>query len=719
MRTRNATGDVHDYGDPRLLHERGLIASLEAAWLDTPAAVAGVDHERAAELCVGNPPPLPTTGASSSLFALAGHGRRRHHRPAGRRRAGDPVRDHGVAAARRRSTAANPPHGRCRRADSPPARRYPISLAAYERAFEAKVRWEAGQFADSDELDFPPRYRVGADGALATDYELVPLPRTGTVYTETTVHIPVPGLRTPYSLVIVELDGVGVRALVKVTGAEPGTVDIGDRGRLALASGRGPIRVSPTTAMRSSRRPAGMRNVAIVGAGMTPFGEHFALGIKDLLPMAFADCAASVDKGLSKSDLQAAWFGAMGTTDGFPSGILADSLGLPDLPVTRVENSCATGNDAVRNALFGVASGAFDVALVMGADKLRDTTSRDMLWEWEAMTRDMAWDYPLGVVSPAGFALHVRRYLHESPATEEHLAMVAVKNHRHGVNNPKARLRFEITMEQALTAPTVVTPFRLYDCAPQSDGAAALVIAAEDVVDRFTDRPVWIRGVGIGLDSVMHQHKPDLTTLTATVRAAKQAFKMAGMTPSDVDVAEVHDFFTGIELISYEDLGFAERFGAYKLVEAEVTSVGGSLAGESQRRAEGQGPSTRRDRCGTVRRTVRTAARRGRQSGRRRANWPWRTTSVARQPFQRSRSWKEPPMARGSGPERWSPGMPPIRKLAGPMQAVGGSVLDVGRCGAVRVSRGRFSGGSSSSSAGSSPGWRWRRRCWWRSRSRC
>lgn len=320
-----------------------------------------------------------------------------------------------------------------------------------------------------------------------------------------------------------------------------------------------------------------MRRVAIVGAGMTPFGEHFALGIKDLLPMAFADCAASVDKGLTKTDLQAAWFGAMGTTDGFPSGILADTLGLPQLPVTRVENSCATGNDAVRNAMFGVASGAFDVALVMGADKLRETASKDLLWEWEAMARDMAWDYPLGLVAPAGFALHVARYLHESAATKEHMAMVAVKNHRHGVNNPKARLRFEITLEQAMTAPTVVSPFGLYDCAPQSDGAAALVLAAEDVVDRFTDRPVWIRGVGLGLDSVMHQHKPDMTTFPATVRAAKRAFAMADLTPSDVHVAELHDYFTGIELISYEDLGFAERFGAHKLVEEEMTSVGGAL----------------------------------------------------------------------------------------------------------------------------------------------
>ncbi|BBX13523.1 MAG: thiolase family protein [Mycolicibacter algericus] len=320
-----------------------------------------------------------------------------------------------------------------------------------------------------------------------------------------------------------------------------------------------------------------MRRVGIVGAGMTPFREHFALGIKDLLPMAFTECAASVDKGLAKTDVQAAWFGALGTTDGFPSGILADTLGLPDLPVTRVENSCATGNDAVRNALFGVASGAVDVALVIGADKLRETATKDMLWAWEETARDMAWDYPLGLVAPAGFALHVRRYLHESPATREHLAMVAVKNHRHGVSNPRARLRFEITMQQALEAPMVASPFGVYDCAPQSDGAAALVLAAEDVVDRFTDRPVWIRGVGLGLDAVMHQHKRDMTTFPATLRAAKQAFAMAGLTPSDIDVAEVHDYFTGVEMISYEDLGFAERFEAHKLLEAEVTSVGGAL----------------------------------------------------------------------------------------------------------------------------------------------
>ena len=233
VRTRGSSGGVHDYGDPRLLHERGLVASLAAAWLDTPVAVAGVEHERVVELCLGDPPALPTSGASSSLFALAGLAARGVTGPlvaveqailSGISVSG------GAARVNRREPEPRPlPAGKLV-ADGD----IPISLAAYERAFEAKVRWEAGRFADSGDLDFPPRYRVGADGALTTDYDLVPLPRTGTVYTETTVHIPVPGLSTPYSLVIVELDGVGVRALVKVTGATPGSVAIGDRGRLAL-----------------------------------------------------------------------------------------------------------------------------------------------------------------------------------------------------------------------------------------------------------------------------------------------------------------------------------------------------------------------------------------------------------------------------------------------------------------------------------------------------
>lgn len=233
VRTRNAVGVLHDYGDPRLLHERGLVASLDAAWLDTPVAVAGVDHGQAAELCIGRPAELPTTGASAGLFALS------HLAEAGTtgplvaveqaNLSGLTVAG-GSAQVYRREAPARPLPVTTFVAEAD----IPISLAAYERAFEAKTRWEAGKFADSDQLDFPPRYRVADDGALATDYELVALPRVGTVYTSVSVHLSVPGLRTPYALAIVELDDVGVRALVKVTGAEPDSVDIGDRGQLVL-----------------------------------------------------------------------------------------------------------------------------------------------------------------------------------------------------------------------------------------------------------------------------------------------------------------------------------------------------------------------------------------------------------------------------------------------------------------------------------------------------
>ena len=233
VRIRTEAGDVQDYGDPRLLHERGLIASLEAAWLDTPVAVAGVSHDRAIELCLPGPPQMPTVGASACFFALAGMAE------SGRTGALVAV-EQAILSGLTVSGGATPVHRRETPARPMPTYTYvkgsdiPISLAAYERAFEAKVRWEAGTFTGSDDLDFPPRFRVARDGTLSTDYALVPLPRTGTVYTEVTVHVPVPGLRTPYSLVIVELDGVGVRALAKVTGVEPGTVEIGARGRMAL-----------------------------------------------------------------------------------------------------------------------------------------------------------------------------------------------------------------------------------------------------------------------------------------------------------------------------------------------------------------------------------------------------------------------------------------------------------------------------------------------------
>ena len=352
-----------------------------------------------------------------------------------------------------------------------------------------------------------------------------------------------------------------------------------------------------------------MRNVAIVGAGMTPFAEHFELGIKDLVPMAYAEVVANVDKGIQKSEIEAAWFGELSTTDGFPSGILADTLDLTDIPVTRIENACATGNDAIRNGTLAIASGLYDVVLVVGADKVRETSSNTTFWDWAAMTRDNAWDYPLGLVAPANFALHVMRYLHESPATKEHMAMVAVKNHFHAVTNPKAQLRYEITVEKALAAPIVVEPFGLYDCTPQSDGAAAVILAAEEVVERYTDRPVWVRGVGLGMDRVMHQHKADMTTFPPTVRAAKAAMKMAGVTPRDIDVAEVHDCFTGRRTDQLRGSRLRQPLRGLQAGRGTRTLCRRVDSDQSERRAEGERPPAGRHRRGAVLRTVQPASR--------------------------------------------------------------------------------------------------------------
>lgn len=320
-----------------------------------------------------------------------------------------------------------------------------------------------------------------------------------------------------------------------------------------------------------------MREVAIVGAGMIPFGELFDQSIKDMVARAFQATLDTVDKGMPVEDIQAAWFSEVQSVDGFPAGLLADTCGLLDIPVTRLENACATGNDAIRNALYAVGGGYVDVALVLGADKVRDTSTSSTFWDWMSSNRDMAWDLPLGLISPASFALHVARYMHEFGATREHQAMVAVKNHRNGARNPYAHLRFEVTMEQVLNAPMVVEPFGLLDCVPQSDGAAAVLLASKDVVDRYTDAPVWVRGVGTGMDRIMHAHKEDLSSFPATRKAARQAFAMAGIGPLDINVAEVHDCFSGVEMMSYEDLGFCNRGEAARLLEKEETSIGGRI----------------------------------------------------------------------------------------------------------------------------------------------
>jgi len=320
-----------------------------------------------------------------------------------------------------------------------------------------------------------------------------------------------------------------------------------------------------------------MREVAVISAGMIKFGELLDKGIKDMLQEVYLNVLKGVDKGIDPNEIEAAWFGEYYETDGQPAGILADSTGLLNIPISRVENACATGNDAVRNAFFAVAGGFFDVVLVVGAEKMRDISIPVGLWKMPAQTRDFAWDFPVGIPGPANFALHVRRHMEVYGTNREQMAMVAVKNHANGVKEPYAQFNFEVTLEQVLKAPMVVYPFGLLDCCPQTDGAAALILCTFDKAKKYTDKIVKMIGTGLGLDRVMHAQKKDLTTFLATVKAAKAAYRMAGISPKDINVAEIHDCFTGTEIINYEDLGFCERGEGGRFIEKGHSTITGEI----------------------------------------------------------------------------------------------------------------------------------------------
>ncbi len=323
--------------------------------------------------------------------------------------------------------------------------------------------------------------------------------------------------------------------------------------------------------------------VAIIGSGTIRFGENFDQSLPDML--AEAVTLAVQDAGLTLGDLQAAWLGtylpmAWGY-EGASGTAVAEPLHLYPIPVTRVSNLCCTGMEAVRNAAFAVASGAFDVALAVGVEKMRDVPSRGSL-----VAQHVERGHPLlckGRTAPGMFALLATRYLEQNRLDEGTLDKVAVKNHEHGALNPRAHFRKAITAEAARKAPPVAEPLRLYDCCPTTDGAAAVILTRADRAREYVKDPVVIRGIGLAVANGYFgaQMKPDWDFLgfEATQRAAAAAYADAGVTdPARAfDVVECHDCFTITELINYEDLGLAPRGRGWELIHDNVTKLGGRL----------------------------------------------------------------------------------------------------------------------------------------------
>jgi acetyl-CoA C-acetyltransferase len=319
-----------------------------------------------------------------------------------------------------------------------------------------------------------------------------------------------------------------------------------------------------------------MRRVAVIGIGMTTFGKHDRTSA-ELFAQAAAD--AIVDADIAPSRVQALYYGNVtgGETERqlHMAPLAATVLGLPSIPTTRLETACATSHAAFRHAVMEIASGVSDIVLVGGAERVLNVPT-DAATEYFAYCSDAVYEQSLGLTFPGVFALIARAHMDRYGTTEEQMAHVAVKNHRHGTLNPKAQFRKEISLETVLRSPYVADPLKLYDCCPFTDGGAAVVLAAEEVAAKGR-RPVWVLATEAAADTMFIHEKRDLARVQATERAASQAYRRAGKTPEDIDVVELHDCFTIAEIVATEGLGFFEPGSGAVAAEKGWTSLGGKI----------------------------------------------------------------------------------------------------------------------------------------------
>jgi acetyl-CoA acetyltransferase len=322
-----------------------------------------------------------------------------------------------------------------------------------------------------------------------------------------------------------------------------------------------------------------MKDVAVIAAGQTKFGSFVDKGAKELFVEAFTEALNDVDKGIEPREIEEVYVGSLGVGGGqlgnFAS-MIADYAGISGTPAVRLENACASSGFAFRTAVQAVASETCDVAVAAGVERMNDIP-RERLRYWLGVSGDTEWERLAGMTFAGVYALMAMRHMHQYDTKREQLAMVAVKNHKNGADNPKAHFQRAITLEQALKSPVIAHPLTLFDCCPITDGASVVIVCRGDIAKKYTDTPVYVKGHGAGTDRLGVFERKDFTTLAATVEAAKEAYKMARCSVKDVDFAEVHDCFTIAELMAYEDLGFCKKGEGAKLIESGETNIGGRI----------------------------------------------------------------------------------------------------------------------------------------------
>lgn len=317
-----------------------------------------------------------------------------------------------------------------------------------------------------------------------------------------------------------------------------------------------------------------MREVAIIGVGMTKFGELWEQSLRDM----FAEAALKAMENAKVEKIDALYVGAMSSGlyayQEHLGSLMADYIGQIGVPAVRVESACSSGGQAVRMGFIDVASGMHDIVLVGGVEKMWDVEDGTFVL---ATASDQEYEAYNGVTFPGLYAMIARAYMERYGLTREELAQVPIKNHKHAVNNPNAQYPFEIDLKTVLNSSMVADPLRLMDCSPITDGAACLILCPLDRAKEFTDKYVKIRGVGAASGPIaLHDHK-DLTRLEAVYLAAQRAYQMAGVTPKDIDFVEVHDCFSIAEIVVAEELGFFEYGKGGKAIAEGQATYGGKI----------------------------------------------------------------------------------------------------------------------------------------------
>jgi acetyl-CoA acetyltransferase len=319
-----------------------------------------------------------------------------------------------------------------------------------------------------------------------------------------------------------------------------------------------------------------MDRVAVIGASMTPFGQREEW-ILDLL--AEAGQAAMVDAGIEGADVQHLYVSNMasGEFEGQTGVMNAVAQDLNCLPAyaARIDQTSSSGGAGVYQAWQSVASGASDLTLLVGGEKMTHRTTAESTDVIASLTHPI--EYAHGVTLPSFAGLTARKYLEQYDAPRESLAEVAVKNHKNGVDNPNAQFRKEVEVETVMESPIIADPLRLYDFCPVTDGSAALVFCPESLAREYTDDYVVVSGVAGATDTHVVHDRLDPTTMGGVVESGEAAFGMAGLDPDDVDIAELHDMFTILEFLQFEDLGFAAKGEGWQAVTEGRTEKDGEI----------------------------------------------------------------------------------------------------------------------------------------------